>query len=102
MKKTLLFILLFLAVGLFGQTPIPTASPLVPGFSQRPYAPRVGVPIQFTDYSVGAVSWLWDFGDGTTSTLQNPVHVYDVVGIFEFSLTITDENGVMASIKQTH
>ena len=28
---------------------------------------------QFTDISVGSTTWLWNFGDGTTSTIQNPV-----------------------------
>jgi gliding motility-associated-like protein len=43
----------------------------------------------FFDASPGAASWLWDFGDGTpTSTLQNPVHKYDV-GTYTVSLTVT-------------
>jgi PKD repeat protein len=41
---------------------------------------------QFTDLTPGAVSWLWDFGDGTTSTQQNPVHQYNTVGNFSVSL----------------
>ncbi len=47
----------------------------------------------FTDASVNAVSWLWDFGDGTTSTLQNPVHVYGAPGSYNVSLTITTADG---------
>jgi PKD repeat protein len=34
------------------------------------------VPVQFTDQSIGAVSWMWDFGDGATSFEKNPVHIY--------------------------
>ena len=33
-------------------------------------------------------SWLWDFGDGTTSNLKNPTHKYDAEGLFDVSLTI--------------
>lgn len=49
----------------------------------------------FSDASVGATSWLWDFGDGDTSTLQNPVHTYNSVGTYNVSLTIN--NGTCSS-----
>lgn len=46
-------------------------------FSAFPAAPQVsGTVVQFTDLSAGAVSWYWDFGDGTYSTQQNPQHAY--------------------------
>lgn len=47
----------------------------------------------FTDLSVNAVSWLWEFGDGSTSTLQNPVHIYPQPGNYNVSLTITTADG---------
>ena len=37
-------------------------------------------------------SWLWDFGDGTTSTLKNPMHIYQEKGSYNVSLAI--DNGV--------
>ncbi len=37
-------------------------------------------------------SWLWDFGDGNTSTAQNPVHQYENPGDYEVSLTVTKIN----------
>ncbi len=40
----------------------------------------------FINTSVGANSYLWNFGDGTTSTDQNPWHVYDTVGYYTVSL----------------
>jgi len=50
--------------------------------------------IQFTDLSdERAVQWEWDFGDGNTSTDQNPTHVYGEKGEFEIELVITDELG---------
>lgn len=47
----------------------------------------------FTDQSVNAVSWFWDFGDGSTSTLQHPVHVYALPGFYSVTLTITTADG---------
>jgi gliding motility-associated-like protein len=46
--------------------------------------------VQFTDQSVGATTWLWNFGDGNTSTLQNPVHNYSSLGTFTITLTVTN------------
>ena len=42
--------------------------------------------------SSNATSWLWDFGDGSTSTLQNPIHFFDSAGVFDIKLT-TNVNG---------
>jgi len=52
--------------------------------------------IQFTDQSTSygtITSWQWDFGDGTTSIAQNPVHSYSATGNYTVSLTVTDEFG---------
>lgn len=46
---------------------------------------------QFHDLSFSEqpiTSWQWDFGDGTSSNLQNPVHTYDTTGGYEVTLTI--------------
>jgi PKD repeat protein len=44
--------------------------------------------------SVGTnLTYLWDFGDGNTSTLQNPSHTYATAGPFYLCLTIDDSNG---------
>lgn len=42
----------------------------------------------FTDLSIGPDTWFWNFGDGTTSALQNPVHTYATVGIYNVSLRV--------------
>ena len=44
----------------------------------------------FTDQSIGADSWSWNFGDGSTSTLQNPTHTYASVGTFTVTLTVVN------------
>lgn len=50
--------------------------------------------IQFSDLSTGgATSWLWNFGDGNTSTQRNPTHVYQTNGTFTVSLTATNSFG---------
>ncbi len=43
---------------------------------------------QFTDLSIGADEWHWDFGDGATSTLQNPVHTYAGPGVYPVLLWV--------------
>ncbi|MDQ3278600.1 MAG: PKD domain-containing protein, partial [Bacteroidota bacterium] len=45
---------------------------------------------QFTDQSLGAQSWFWEFGDGTTSTQQNPSHTYAAPGTYIAKLTVTN------------
>jgi len=49
----------------------------------------------FTDRSTGgaATSWLWDFGDGTTSTTRNPTHIYNRAGRYTVTLTVTNSAG---------
>ena len=56
--------------------PIPDQQP---GFSAAPLSGAEPLTVAFTDTSAsydGIVSWLWDFGDGQTSTEQNPNHEY--------------------------
>lgn len=49
---------------------------------------------QFTDESVDIPQlWLWDFGDGETSTEQNPGHTYAEPGVYTVSLTVTNSLG---------
>lgn len=61
----------------------------------------VDISCLFTDTSTDAdgniVSWSWDFGDGTSSTEQNPhVHHYEVAGTYVVTLTVTDAIGFSA------
>lgn len=54
--------------------------------------------VSFTDTSTDAensvVTRNWDFGDGNSSPLRNPVHTYATDGTFTVSLTVTDEDGL--------
>ena len=63
--------------------------------------PLGGSPVQvlFSDRSTGIVSsWLWDFGDGTTSTGPNPGHWY-APGIYTVNLTATNSGGSTSCVK---
>jgi PKD repeat protein len=46
-------------------------------------------------------TYLWNFGDGTQSTLRNPIHIYPAQGIYKVKLTVWDADGVMASAEKT-
>ncbi|WP_299458565.1 PKD domain-containing protein [uncultured Microscilla sp.] len=58
----------------------------------------LGTPTQFTDVSTSLTddltSWAWDFGDGNTSTVQNPLHSYAAPGTYPVSLTVTTKDGI--------
>ncbi|HZH64296.1 MAG TPA: PKD domain-containing protein, partial [Flavisolibacter sp.] len=51
------------------------------------------LPVNFTDASANAVSWRWNFGDGATSTQQNPSHTYTAFGNFDVTLIVTNSLG---------
>ncbi len=56
----------------------------------------IGEAVNFTDNStsdLGQITYLWDFGDGTTSTLQSPSHAWATSGTKTVTLTISDPSG---------
>jgi PKD repeat protein len=54
--------------------------------------------VSFSDLSSNAVSWLWDFGDGSNSTIQSPGHVYNIPGFYTIKLTVTNNTGCVDSL----
>ena len=58
-------------------------------------------PIYTTNLSINADSYLWEFGDGTTSTEESPDHTYADAGWKTVKLTGTSEGGVSASFETT-
>ena len=59
--------------------------------------------LQFTDISTNdPTSWAWDFGEGNTSSDQNPVHIYTSYGIYNVSLTATNAAGEDTMIKNEY
>ncbi len=73
----------------------PNAEPPIPG--PPPVASFTyvldGYTATFTNTSVNGDTYLWDFGDGTTSTEENPVHTYPGNGLYTVVLTATNPNG---------
>ncbi|MCX6697586.1 MAG: PKD domain-containing protein [Methanoregula sp.] len=56
--------------------------------------------VQFKDISTGKPTiWLWDFGDGTTSSEQNPRHIYPSEGAYDVRLTASNTYGSDTSFK---
>ena len=63
----------------------------VAGFSFVPGTGCAPLSVDFTDESTGTVTdWAWDFGDGGTSTLQNPTYIYTTPGTYDVSLTASN------------
>jgi PKD repeat protein len=62
-----------------------------------------GGSVVFTDYSTGEpTEWAWDFGDGNTSTEQNPEHIYSAVGNYSVTLTVTNAEGTDSQTKSDY
>lgn len=66
-------------------------------FTATPLIACAFSPVQFTDLSAPADEWLWNFGDGSTSALQNPSHLFSAPGTFNIKL-IARNNGCPDSV----
>ena len=78
---------------LIGHLPDTNNVPCAANFSytQSPSPSTNLSTFSFTDLSTGnPTAWMWNFGDGGTSTLQNPTHTYTSNGIYLVTLTITN------------
>jgi PKD repeat protein len=74
-------------------------------FSASPTSGIAPLTVNFTDLSTagpgGAITaWAWDFGDGGTSTSQNPSHTFTAAGTYTVSLTVTSPDGT-SSVSHT-
>jgi PKD repeat protein len=68
----------------------------VADFIQNKTSGYTPLSVHFTDTSTSIsaiVSWLWTFGDGNTSTAQNPVYVYTAPGLYTITLKVTNAAG---------
>ncbi len=72
------------------------------GFSGTPVSGTEPLTVNFTDQSSGATSWSWDFGDGGTSTVQNPSHTYNVAGTYTVTQTVTNACGTNQSVRTNY
>lgn len=57
--------------------------------------------VRFQNLSKGAVTYIWDFGDGEGSASRNPVHQYLREGVFKYKLKAFDPNGCSDSVAST-
>jgi len=74
-------------------TPTPTDPPDV-NFIANITGGNAPLAVQFSDTSTGNPGeWHWDFGDGNTSTEQNPIHTYESPGNYTVNLTATNTGG---------
>jgi PKD repeat protein len=74
----------------------PSGGPAPPSaaFSATPVTGTAPLAVSFTDTSTGSpTSWSWNFGDGGTSTAQNPTHTYRAAGKYTVSLTVSNASG---------
>ena len=74
--------------------------PTVAEFTASTVAGTAPLSVSFTDLSSGnPTSWSWDFGDGTSSTQRNPVHVYTSAGSYTVALTASGAGGTSTESK---
>lgn len=72
---------------------MPAPAP-VADFSAEPTSGELELAVQFTDLSTNdPTSWLWDFGDESTSEEQSPEHTYTEAGTYTVKLTATNDGG---------
>jgi PKD repeat protein len=86
-----------------GAIVVSTASAGVPvaSFTRTPSSGTAPLSVTFTDTSTNSpTSWAWNFGDGTTSTLQNPVHSYAAAGTYAVTHSASNASGTSSILTQ--
>ena len=84
-----------------------TVTNAAPGadFTYTPASPTDVDVVDFADTSVdtdgAVVAWQWEFGDGETSTKQNPRHIFPDDGTYQVNLTVTDDDGATSTTSQS-
>ncbi|MDT8394783.1 MAG: PKD domain-containing protein [Bacteroidales bacterium] len=80
-----------------------TGNPPIAGFTATPTNGIAPLLVSFIDQSDNdPVSWQWDFGDGTVSTLKSPLHTYDATGTYSVSLTVENSQGSDTEVKSDY
>ncbi|MEP6594701.1 MAG: PKD domain-containing protein, partial [Ginsengibacter sp.] len=75
--------------------PIPVAA-----FIFSPNEPAENTFTQFTNQSIGAINYLWNFGDGDSSAAESPRHIFPATGTFNVCLTAGNEGGCSDTVCQ--
>ena len=75
--------------------------PPVAGFAASTAMGTVPLEVTFADESTNSpTSWVWEFGDGSVSNVQNPSHTYESVGRYTVSLAVSNAAGSDSEVKQ--
>ncbi|MDP8287963.1 MAG: PKD domain-containing protein [Candidatus Electryonea clarkiae] len=83
------------------EPPAPENNPPAADYSFVSTKLKVTLTDRSTDSDGTIVSWVWDFGDGRTSTAQNTRHRYRRSGTYTITLTVTDDGGAADSTRKT-
>lgn len=75
-------------------------SQITADFQASTTSTSTNVSIQFTDLTSGATTWAWDFGDGTSSALQNPSHSYSSDGTYSVTLIVDNGSGCADTLQK--
>jgi len=79
---------------------VPKVVKPVASFTASSTAGKAPLTVTFTDTSTNTpTSWKWIFGDGKVSTVQNPVHTYTKVGVYQVKLTVSNAAGTKTLTK---
>jgi PKD repeat protein len=73
-------------------------------FEGTPLSGEAALTVDFTDLSTGnnVHAWSWNFGDGGTSSEQHPSHIYSSAGIYDVTLSATDDDGTNAKTRYAY
>ncbi|AKB77891.1 Cell surface protein [Methanosarcina horonobensis HB-1 = JCM 15518] len=83
----------------FGNITVSAGSVLpVANFTTNITSGNTPLTVLFTDTSQNATGWNWNFGDGATSTEQNPTHTYFATGTYTVNLTVSNGNSFASKI----
>ncbi|HEV7570250.1 MAG TPA: PKD domain-containing protein [Thermoanaerobaculia bacterium] len=86
----------------FASRVISVSSGIAADFAFSPLNPTTQTNINFSDRSSGNItSWFWNFGDGTSSTVPNPVKRYSSGGNYPVTLTVSTSTGLQSAISHT-
>lgn len=78
---------------------IPDLTPPEANFSYAQLSSDNYLEVTFSNTSISATNYLWDFGDGDTSSMKEPVHIYPAEGSYMVSLTASDKLGVVSTFE---
>jgi PKD repeat protein len=95
-KKLRLLVIMIMSVFYFGGCQKDTPLNSKADFSSISYEKGV---VNFQNLSTNASSYLWDFGDGSSSSEKSPIHSYSAIGQYQVKLTVKGSSGISTQQK---